>query len=199
MKQYILGSVLCCTALTSGYAIATCTQTPDCETMGYIYTADECPNGGVKCPFDISKYFCFDPQTCDYTYTAESCAANCQNVGTSSCVRNGTTYYASCGSSKCSSSQTCNNGTCVSLVPTSGYCCGYSNECGYSGGISNSYDGRCQRYWGMSCYNKCKSFGYPACNDMQSSCRASGGTPDYVYCVDNSSSNGYVLTWFTCK
>ena len=61
MKQFIFGSVLCCTALTSGYALAACTQTPDCETMGYIYTADECPNGGVKCPFDISKYFCFDP------------------------------------------------------------------------------------------------------------------------------------------
>ena len=61
MKQFILGSVLCCTALTSGYALAACTQTPDCETMGYIYTADECPNGGIKCPFDTSKYFCFDP------------------------------------------------------------------------------------------------------------------------------------------
>ena len=182
MKQYILGSVLCCTALTSGYALAACTQTPDCETMGYIYTADECPNGGVKCPFDISKYFCFDPQTCDYTYTAESCAANCQNVGSSSCVRNGTTYYASCGSSKCSSGQTCNNGTCKSPAPTSGYCCGHINDCGYSGGTSSSYDSECKRIYMKSCYEQCKYNGFPDCPDMFTSCRASGGTPVFQSC-----------------
>ena len=185
MKQFIFGSVLCYTALTSGYAIAACTQTPDCETMGYIYTADECPNGGVKCPFDISKYFCFDPQTCDYTYTAEACAANCQNLGASSCVRNGVTYYQSCGSSKCSSGQTCSNGTCVSSAPTSGFCCGYTNYCGFSGGTSSSYDNDCRDDYGMSCYNRCKSnFGFPDCTDMQASCRASGGTLVFQNCID---------------
>ncbi len=182
MKQYILGSVLCCTALTSGYAIAACTQTPDCETMGYIYTADECPNGGVKCPFDISKYFCFDPQTCDYTYTAETCAANCQNVGSSSCVRNGTTYYQSCGSSKCSSGQNCYNGICFTEVAIRGYCCGYTTECGYDGGTSHSNDSTCQSMWGRNCYQECKSYGLPDCNDMQTSCRASGNTPVFRDC-----------------
>ena len=135
MKQYILGSVLCCTALTSGYAIAACTQTPDCETMGYIYTADECPNGGIKCPFDISKYFCFDPS---------------ENEKPS--------------------------------VPTGGYCCGYTDECGYSGGTSSFYDSSCQREFGKSCYQLCKSYGYPDCNDMQDSCRVSGGTPLFLNC-----------------
>ena len=136
MKQYILGSVLCCTALTSGYALAACTQTPDCETMGYIYTADECPNGGVKCPFDISKYFCFDPS---------------ENAPS---------------------------------VPTSGYCCGYTNYCGYSGGTSSSNDSTCQNYYGRSCYDKCKSYGDPDCTDMQASCRASGGNPVFEGCLD---------------
>ena len=166
MKQYIWGSVLCCTALTSGYALAACTQTPDCETMGYIYTADECPNGGVKCPFDTSKYFCFDPQTCDYTYTAESCASNCQNVGTSSCVRDGTTYYQSCGSSKCSSSQTCNNGTCkASIKGTYTNCC--TIECDI-GGCKYGADG-------TLCYQECRSY-YPDCNDWKAQCSAEGGS-----------------------
>ena len=196
MKQYILGSVLCYTALTSGYALAACTQTPDCETMGYIYTADECPNGGIKCPFDISKYFCFDPQTCDYTYTAESCAANCQNVGSSSCVRNGTTYYASCGSSKCSSDQTCENGTCYSNVAKGGWCCGYSS-CGYSG-TSHSNDRYCQINYGRSCYQQCKSYGYPDCNDMQASCRASGGTPVFQNCGSNDYDHYFDGAYFAC-
>ena len=200
MKQYIFGSVLCCTALASGYALAACTQTPDCETLGYKYTADECPNGGVKCPFDTSKYFCFDPQTCDYTYTAESCAANCQNVGSSSCVRNGTTYYASCGSSKCSSGQTCSNGTCKSSVPSK-LCCGYINYCGYSGGTTSSNDDKNKKHYGMSCYPKCKSYGYPDCPDLQASCRAQGGTPVLSGC-EYSGSNvglyGYGSARFLC-
>ena len=199
MKQYILGSVLCCTALTSGYALAACTQTPDCETMGYIYTADECPNGGVKCPFDTSKYFCFDPQTCDYTYTAETCAAQCKNVGSSSCVRNGTTYYQSCGSSKCSSGQTCNNGTCVSNAPVSGWCCGYTTYCEYDGETSNSYDSSCQSYWGISCYQRCKSYGYPDCSELHANCRASGGTPVFQLC-DRRGSVYYIgYAEFTCE
>ncbi len=135
MKQYILGSVLCCTALTSGYAIAACTQTPDCETMGYIYTADECPNGGVKCPFDTSKYFCFDPS---------------ENESPS--------------------------------VPTSGYCCGYTDECGYNE-ISNSHDNECQTIYGQNCYETCKSYNIPDCPDIQNNCRTSGSTPVFLACT----------------
>ncbi|MBP3516418.1 MAG: hypothetical protein J6K65_09415, partial [Alphaproteobacteria bacterium] len=52
--------------------------------------------------------------TCTYTTTASSCSSQCKNVGSSSCTKNGTTYYNGCGSSKCSSGQTCSNGTCVS-------------------------------------------------------------------------------------
>ena len=160
---------------------AACIPTQDCASLGYKYTAAQCPDGAIACPFDTSKFFCMEPQTCNYTYTAESCAANCQNVGSSSCVRNGTTYYASCGSSKCSSGQTCNNGTCYTKVE-GGYCCGYIDYCGYDGGTSNVSDSSCQSHWGKSCYEQCKTYGYPDCNDLEISCRSSGGTLELQYC-----------------
>ena len=199
MKQFIFGSVLCCTALTSGYALAACTQTPDCETLGYIYTADECPNGGVKCPFDTSKYFCFDPQTCDYTYTAETCAAQCKNVGSSSCTKNGTTYYASCGSSKCSSGKSCYNGMCFTSVSVSGWCCGYVYECGYNGGTSNSNDSYCQSYYGRSCYDQCRYRGYPDCTDMHASCRASGRNPAFQLCEGDDYYGYFGNAYYVCQ
>ncbi len=199
MKQYIFWSALCCTALASGYTLAACTQTPDCEAMGYKYTADECPNDGVKCPFDTTKYFCFDPQTCDYTYTAEACAANCQNPGASSCVRNGVTYYASCGSSKCSSGQSCNNGICVSSAPTSGFCCGYVTGCGYHGDTSTSYDSACQDYFGSSCYEQCKAKGYPDCDDIQKNCLASGHIPVLRGCYYLGGNGINVIAGLICK
>ena len=34
----------------------------------------------------------------------------------------------------------------------------------------------------MSCYNGCKSLGYPDCNDVQDNCRASGGTVSEFGC-----------------
>ena len=163
---------------------AACIPTEDCASLGYKYTAAQCPDGGIACPFDTSKFFCMEPQTCDYTYTAEACAANCLNPGSSSCVRNGTTYYQSCGSSKCSSGQTCNNGTCYSNVAKGGWCCGYTNYCGYNGDTSNFYDSICQSIWGRSCYQECKSYGYLDCTDMHASCQASGGTPVFQICND---------------
>ena len=127
---------------------AACIPTQDCASLGYKYTAAQCPDGAIACPFDTSKFFCMEPQTCNYTYTAESCAANCQNVGSSSCVRNGTTYYASCGSYKCSSSQTCNNGSCKDNQYF--YCC--DKEGDYC--IKSYYEG-CKTYWNYTdCTNK---------------------------------------------
>ena len=137
-----------------------------------------------------------DPQTCNYPYTAEACAANCLNPGSASCSKNGITYYQSCGSSKCSSNQTCENGMCNSNVAKSGWCCGYTTECGYSEGTSHSSDDYCQSYWGMSCYNKCKSNGYPDCTDMHASCQASGGTPVFQVC---SGYNGGNYPSFICE
>ena len=63
-------------------------------------------------------------ETCTYTNTKESCASSCKNVGSESCVKNGTTYYKSCGTSKCLGGQSCCNGTCKSFsctAPSSEY------------------------------------------------------------------------------
>ncbi len=179
---------------------AACIPTEDCASLGYKYTAAQCPDGGIACPFDTTKFFCMEPQTCDYTYTAEACAANCLNPGSASCSKNGITYYQSCGSSKCSSNQTCNNGTCYTPVAKSGDCCGYTTYCEYSGGTSNSYDHNCRKYYsGKSCYEQCKSNGYPDCTDMHASCRASGGTPVFQDC-DGSFDYGYgYRTNFACQ
>ncbi len=54
-------------AQTSGSEIA-CTQTPDCSTLGYTKTASQCPDGGIKCPFDSNKMFCVSGESVDYVY-----------------------------------------------------------------------------------------------------------------------------------
>ena len=176
---------------------AACIPTEDCASLGYKYTAAQCPDSAIACPFDTTKFFCMNPQTCDYTYTAEACAANCLNPGSASCSKNGITYYQSCGSSKCSSDQTCENGTCNSNVAKSGWCCGYS-VCGYTG-TSHFNDSYCQRNFGRTCYQQCKSKGHPDCNDMQESCRAYGGTPVFQNCTNNDTPDGYTLADFKCQ
>ena len=35
-----------------------CTATPDCTSLGYTQSADSCPDGGIKCPFDEDRMFC---------------------------------------------------------------------------------------------------------------------------------------------
>ena len=54
-------------AQTSSTEIA-CTETPDCATLGYTKTANQCPDGGIKCPFDGNKMFCVSGESIDYTY-----------------------------------------------------------------------------------------------------------------------------------
>ena len=166
---------------------AACIPTNDCAALGYKYSAADCGGEGLACPFDTTRYNCANP--CTYTISANTCSSQCLNVGTKSCTKNGVTYYESCGASKCSSGQTCSNGTCVSPVAKSGYCCGYINDCGYSGGTSSSYDSECQSHYGRTCYNQCKFYGYLDCTDMQANCRASGGSPVFQprYCINFSS------------
>ena len=182
-------------------AYGACTPVLKCASLGYKYSSSECSEGGLACPFDTSKYFCAEP--CTYTVTKATCDSQCKNVGDKACTKNGTAYYDACGSSKCSSGQTCNNGTCVSPAPTSGWCCAvYTNYCGYSGGASNSYDSDCHSYWGMRCYNKCKTDGYPDCNDMHANCRASGGTPVFQDCAYTDSFGDYYrggFAYFACQ
>ena len=138
---------------------AACIPTQDCASLGYKYTAAQCPDGAIACPFDTSKFFCMEP-------TDDS------------------------GSTP----------TLDPSVPTSGYCCGYINECGYSGGIWSSNDAACRDYWDRSCYEQCKTYGYPDCNDMHAVCRAYGGTPVLLECGNGSGSVGHNhYAYFECQ
>ena len=169
-----------------------------CTKNGTVYY-ESC--GSSKCG---TGYKCTNgscTSTCNYSYTAASCSSQCKSVGSTSCVKDGTTYYSSCGSSLCSSGQTCNNGNCVANVNTTGSCCGYTYSCGYSGGTSNSNDSSCQDGWGMSCYNKCKSYNYPNCNTAQANCRNLGRTFEITGCSNNGQGTamGQHTVYFTCQ
>lgn len=195
--------------LCAGTAYAACTSAPDCASLGYTKTSSNCPNGGVKCPFNTALMFC--AESCTYTLTASNCSSNCQNVGTTSCVRNGTTYYASCGTSKCGAGQSCSSGTCVCdsayqyNCTGTGYAGGAGTSCnskftscncssGYtwSGGVCKKTtapsgwccnDGSTSCSYSSSAYNYCKqNYGYDDCRQMQASCTASGGTPRLLHC-----------------
>ncbi len=57
---------------------ATCTATPECASLGYKYSKEECPRGGLKCPTGDS-YYCPTPRPkCnigDIFYTDNTCVA----------------------------------------------------------------------------------------------------------------------------
>ena len=151
-----------------------CTGYDLCSTYGGVDNGDYCYTGNTKkyseCLTECRPGYiewCDTPVTdCEklgYTQTAAECA----NVPAVACPFNGDKWY-------------CKD---YSNIRTSGYCCGYTTECGYNGGTSNSYDNNCQYFYKMSCYDKCKSFGYPDCFDLHANCRASGGTSVYQYCT----------------
>ena len=92
------GSCVC----ASGYKSCngTCIPNSSCCTDSDCGADEACSKGSCT-------------STCSYTITAADCSSECKSAGADSCVRGGTTYYASCGASKCGSDQTCTNGTCV--------------------------------------------------------------------------------------
>ena len=57
---------------------ATCTATPECASLGYKYSKEECPRGGLKCPTG-DGYYCPTPRPkChigDIFYTDNTCVA----------------------------------------------------------------------------------------------------------------------------
>ena len=142
------------------------TNTPSCSDTCPSYTvssSSSCTYGATSCYdtcYGKTWYKCNDApaaapsapsasvNTCTYTTTASSCSSQCKNVGSSSCTKNGTTYYNGCGSSKCSSGQTCKNGTCVSSCTPS--CTNESNCSWGSKNISNGCGGTC-----VKCYPSC--------------------------------------------
>ena len=152
-----------------------CTGYDLCSTYGGVDNGDYCYTGNTKkyseCLTECRPGYiewCDTPVTdCEklgYTQTA----ADCANVPAVACPFNGDKWY-------------CKD---YSNVPTSGYCCGYFNGCGFSGGTSNNViEASCQSHYGMGCYDKCKTYGYPDCNAMRNSCQASGGTPTLQDCA----------------
>lgn len=59
MKNYLSVFVLGMSLGFAGSATAqTCTPTPNCTTLGYSKTSAQCPNGGVKCPWNTSLMYC---------------------------------------------------------------------------------------------------------------------------------------------
>ncbi|MDY4841337.1 MAG: hypothetical protein SO314_03095, partial [Alphaproteobacteria bacterium] len=124
---------------------------------------------------------CYYPYVscCTYTITASYCSSQCKYTSSSSCVKDGTTYYSSCGSSKCSSEEACINGKCVA---PSGRCCDDTHSyCGNS-----------------TYYNQCRlKHSYPDCSDMLSSCLSSGGTKGSGFCTNHNT--GIDGTIFNCK
>ena len=131
-KVYYVYVLLSSTILGAGNAMAECVATPDCEKLGYTETS--CAEGGVKCPWDTTKLFC--GPSCSLTTTKAQCDANCQNVGSQSCSKNGVTYYAGCGTSKCTTGQSCVNGSCACdsiykyTCTGTGYASGSGSSCG---------------------------------------------------------------------
>lgn len=200
------GLLLCAAEVVVGVAVggmvvgaadawAACIPTNDCAELGYKYSSSECSGSGVACPFDTTKFFCFEPQICNYTITAATCSSQCKNVGSKSCIKNGVTYYESCGTSMCSSSQTCENGTCKSNVVPSGKCCGYS-------GCSEDEEW-CKGSYGIGCVEHCRRYGFPYCSDMRASCSALGKTSRFVMCYHPSggynNTHGDTVAYFSCQ
>lgn len=126
--------------------MAACIPTNNCDDLGYKYTAEDCSGEGIACPFDVSKYNCANP--CTYTMTAADCSSQCRNAGTNSCVKKGTTYYETCGISRCSDGYSCINGTCKKLYEIISCCDDTGNCCSTS-----EYSG-CKTYYN---YSDCSS------------------------------------------
>ena len=142
-----------------------------CTKNGTVYY-ESC--GSSKCG---TGYKCTNgscTSTCNYSYTAASCSSQCKSVGSTSCVKDGTTYYSSCGSSLCSSGQTCNNGTCESSMKGQYYYCCDRSYCGD--------------------YSECMRF-YSDCSSYHAKCRNGGGTRVFQYCVNPGGTGSGASKW----
>ena len=169
---------------SSGYnsCNGTCISNSSCCTDSDCGADETCSNGSCT-------------STCSYTITAADCSSECKSAGSSSCVRGGTTYYASCGASKCGSDQSCSNGTCVdNCTPLNdeenckwgtkncsdncgGYrsCCKtaaeYCTENGYKSGVTCEKGQTTETCPADSGYKKCSGNGCPASQTCTYGCK----------------------------
>lgn len=112
---------------------------------------------------------------CNYTYTKETCATLCKNVGSKSCTVGGKTYYESCGASLCKSNEKCifrnySHSECVTTEGTSGSCC--QPNFMYK-------DDECRQYANNPALGampaRCRCTGYPSCYELEAKCHSIGG------------------------
>lgn len=76
-----LTALLCGLGSSTAQADMTCTQAPDCASLGYNQTEAECASKpSLKCPFDTSKYYCKQTPVVDgctvgsFIYADKSCS-----------------------------------------------------------------------------------------------------------------------------
>ena len=76
--SFLLFSAFASVLYASKVLAVTCTATPECASLGYKYSQEECPQGGLKCPTGDS-YYCSTPRPkCnigDIFYTDNTCFA----------------------------------------------------------------------------------------------------------------------------
>ena len=165
-----------------------CTGYDVCSTYGGVDNGDYCYSG------DLKKYSkCLTECRPGYIEWCDTPVTDCEKLGYKydKSVCDGLPAVA-CPFNK-------DKWFCIySDVPTEGFCCGYTNYCGYNGGTSHSNDGNCWHDDNMSCYEVCRNNGYPSCTTVQKSCQAHGGTSVFLDC---STSTGFYedISFLNCQ
>lgn len=150
MKNYFIPALLISTVISTS-AFAACVTPLSCATLGY--TASSCPNGGLRCPFDPTKWYCSGCGA-DYKYACNST----NDAGGFGTLCNG--KYSSC---KCKAGYEWKEGSCqkINIITIDAPCCDSVN-------CSST----------PQSYNFCKSnYGFEDCAPMQEACKSSGGKP----------------------
>lgn len=184
----------CSCGATSGTCYLCKTEDPcDSVTAVSVPANAFCSNYYSSCPSKCSAWSCNSgykksgsscvaENTCTYTLSEGYCRGVCRNVGSDSCVRNGTTYYNTCGSYKCSSDEDCISGSCVSKNP---------DPCDNRAAVSVPANAFCSSYY-SDCSSKCSAW---SCNSgyqrSGSGCVKKSCTNTCFYTLRSCPANGY--------
>ena len=209
----LVSSVMFC-----GLAYGACTPSPDCASLGY--TATSCPNGGVKCPFDTTKWHCDKScedfgfkysctgtgytggagTSCNSKFTSCNCASGYEWMN-GVCVCDSAYQYSCTGIGCIGGAGTACNGKYASCKCFSGY--------NWKGGVcrqptvSREYccnDGSVSCGYSPNGYNHCKSnFGYDDCSTIKSRCRLSDGTASLISCPSDYYDNDDDIAQLECR
>ncbi len=106
MKKVFLLMTTALFSFDTRAATEECVDAPSCTDLGYTRTADECPDGSVKCPWNTGLVFCECSKSYKYT-----CNGDNETAGTDKCGN----YYAACD---CDDGYIWKNGACVSSRPS---------------------------------------------------------------------------------